>query len=87
VITKDQVISRILSHLHLPVSPELLADDCTLVYDVTEQPMPGWVVGADPDLLLPNKKRAVHPTKGPRGSTRPVPRTEGAGRVERGCVR
>jgi len=49
VITKDQVISRILSHLHLPVSPELLADECTVVYDVTDQPMPGWVVGADPE--------------------------------------
>jgi len=49
VITKDAIVSRILSHLHLPVSPELLADECTVVYDVTDEPMPGWVVGADPD--------------------------------------
>ena len=49
VITKDQVVSKILAHLSLPVCPELLADECTVVYDVTGQSMPGWVVGADPE--------------------------------------
>jgi hypothetical protein len=49
VITKDQIVSKILAALHLPVSPELLADECTIVYDVTDQPMPGRVVGADPE--------------------------------------
>jgi hypothetical protein len=49
VITDDEIVSRILSHLHLPVSPELLADECTVVVDLTDQPTAGWVLGADPD--------------------------------------
>jgi len=32
-----------------PRSPELLADACTIIYDLTDQPIPGWVVGADPE--------------------------------------
>jgi hypothetical protein len=34
--------------LNLPLSSELLADECTVVFDVTQQSMPDWVIGADP---------------------------------------
>jgi hypothetical protein len=49
VITKEAIVSKILAHLKLPVSPELLADQCTVVYDVTDHSPPPWVVGADPE--------------------------------------
>jgi hypothetical protein len=61
VITKGELVSRIMSHLHLPVSGELLADECTVVYDVTDQPMPGWVLGADPE---PPEQEARGPPDG-----------------------
>jgi hypothetical protein len=59
-------------HLRLPVSPELLADPCPIVYDVTDQPIAGWVVGADPE---PPEQEARRP---------PCDRFEG---IEHGCVR
>jgi hypothetical protein len=49
VITKHEVVSKILAHLRLPISPSLLADECTVVYDVTDEAMPDWAVGADPE--------------------------------------
>jgi hypothetical protein len=45
---RAQVVSKILSHLNLPLSPELLAEECTVVNDVADQ-MPGWVLGAAPE--------------------------------------
>ena len=49
VITKAEIVSKILTHLRLPLSPEQLSDGCTLVYDVTDETMPTWAVGSDPD--------------------------------------
>jgi hypothetical protein len=60
------------AHLeHLPVSPELLADQCTVVYDVTDQPMPGWVVGADPEP--PEEDAQGPPDEGFEGIDPPCP--------------
>ena len=53
LITKAEIVSRILSHLRLPLTPEQLSDGCTIVYDVTEQPMPGWALGSEPEQPEP----------------------------------
>jgi hypothetical protein len=53
VMTKHEIVARILSHLHLPLTPEQLSDQCTIVYDVTDQPMPGWALGSDPEQPEP----------------------------------
>jgi hypothetical protein len=71
VITKDQIVSKILAHLRLPVSPELLADACTIVYDVTDQAIPGWVVGADPEP--PEQEARGPPCDGFEGIDPPCP--------------
>jgi hypothetical protein len=39
VITEPEVIENILVHLRLPLQPELLNDEVTVVYDVTGEPV------------------------------------------------
>ena len=48
IITRDEIISRILSHLRLPSAPAPLGPAGSLAYDVTGEPMGDWVVGVDP---------------------------------------
>ena len=49
VITKHDVILRILSHVNLPRTA--LSSDATRVayFDVTGESVPQWAVGVDPD--------------------------------------
>ena len=47
VITKQAVIEKILSHVH--VSREPLPTEDALYYDVTGEPVPPWVLGVDPE--------------------------------------
>jgi hypothetical protein len=49
VITRHEVVDRILAHLRLPLSPELLSDGSSVGFDVTGEPVPRWVVGTDPE--------------------------------------
>ena len=49
MLTRVQTVSRILQHLRLPLSPQALSDQSTVVYDVTLEPMPPWIVGTDPE--------------------------------------
>jgi len=48
VITQQQTIARILSHLSLPLRAEPLGHADTVAYDITGEPMLDWVVGVDP---------------------------------------
>ena len=50
IITRREVIDRILSHLSLPLAAVDLVLSETVAYDVTVEPMPDWVVGMDTDL-------------------------------------
>ena len=49
VITKADVIDKILAHVKLSAGPQLTADGYSLQYDVTGEPIPSWAVGVDPD--------------------------------------
>ena len=49
VITKAETAQRILSHLRLPIASEPMTDGYSVGYDVTEQPMPSWATGTDPE--------------------------------------
>ena len=49
VITKAEVIDKILSHVQLAAGPQLTADGYSLQYDVTGEPMPRWAMGVDPE--------------------------------------
>ena len=51
--TTQHVVDRILSHLRLPLRPEQL-DEHVVGYDVTDEPVPGWVRGMDPDPAGPD---------------------------------
>ena len=49
IITKQEVIERILSHLNLPPCPvHHDRDDAVTYYDVTGEPVPEWAAGMDP---------------------------------------
>ena len=49
VITKQDVILKILSHLNVP-RYALTADEPSVAYyDMTGEPVPSWVLGVDPD--------------------------------------
>jgi hypothetical protein len=48
LITNQHVAERILQHLSLPLRPEQL-DEHLVGYDITQEPIPGWVLGMDPD--------------------------------------
>ena len=62
LITKQHVVDRILSHLRLPLRPEQL-DEHVAGYDVTDEPMPGWVLGIDPDPEEPDACERGPPTE------------------------
>jgi len=49
IIEQENAIEKILAHVGLPVEPEVLADGCTLAFDVTGEPIPDWAVGTDPE--------------------------------------
>jgi len=50
IITRREVIDRILSHLSLPLADvDLVATD-TMGHDVTGETIPDWVVGMDTEL-------------------------------------
>jgi hypothetical protein len=38
------VVDRILAHVRLPLTPELLSDGSSVGFDVTDEPVPRWVV-------------------------------------------
>jgi hypothetical protein len=42
-------VNRILAHLRLPLTPELVSDGSSVGFDVTGEPVPSWVVGTDPE--------------------------------------
>jgi hypothetical protein len=47
LITKQHIVDRILSHLRLPLRPEQLGEH-VVGYGVTDEPMPGWMLGLNP---------------------------------------
>ncbi len=49
LIRRHEVIERILRHLALPFAPVELTHPDTVAIDVTGEPLPGRVVGVDPD--------------------------------------
>jgi len=49
IITRDQIVSRILSHLRLAATPQPLGPAGSLAYDGTGEPMGHWGVGVDPE--------------------------------------
>ena len=49
MITRDEIVSRILSHLRLPSAPAPLGPAGSLAYDVTGELVGDWVVGLDPE--------------------------------------
>jgi len=40
VISKREVVDKILAHVRLPVDPETLHDGCTLAFEMTDEPVP-----------------------------------------------
>jgi hypothetical protein len=38
-ITENDIIEKILTHLRLPLEPEILSDGHTVAYDITGQPL------------------------------------------------
>jgi hypothetical protein len=49
VITRREVVDRILAHVRLPLTPEPLSEGWSVGFDVTGEPVPRWVVGTDPE--------------------------------------
>jgi len=49
VITKQDVILRILSNVKVPRCPVSTEQAQPLYYDVTGEPVPRWALGVDPD--------------------------------------
>ncbi len=49
VITKREVIDRIVTHVKVPREPVLSDEPSALYFDVTGEPVPSWVLGVDPD--------------------------------------
>jgi hypothetical protein len=49
LITKRDVIAKILTHVKVPREPVANDDAPALYYDVTGEPVPAWAVGVDPD--------------------------------------
>jgi hypothetical protein len=49
IITRDEVVERILSHLNLPAAPEPIGPGGSLAWDLGDERMDDWVVGMDPE--------------------------------------
>jgi hypothetical protein len=49
VITQLNVIEMILSHVRLPLSPQPTVDGFSVQYEVTDEDIPDWVLGVDPE--------------------------------------
>jgi len=49
VITRQDVIAKILTHVKVPREPVANDDAPALYYDVTGEPVPAWALGVDPD--------------------------------------
>ena len=49
VITKREVIARILTHVKVPREPVEADEPAALYYDVTGEPVPPWALGVDPE--------------------------------------
>jgi len=52
IITRDDVVQRILAHLSLPVSAAAIGPGRSMAWDVSGEPMPDWAIGMDPDPPL-----------------------------------
>jgi hypothetical protein len=59
------VVNRILAHLRLPLTPELLSDGSSVGFDVTGEPVPSWVVGTDPEPEAPDHPQACDAVDSP----------------------
>jgi hypothetical protein len=49
VITKEAIVSKILSHLNVPRNALVADEPSVAYYDMTREPVPSWVLGVDPD--------------------------------------
>jgi hypothetical protein len=49
VIARAEIVARILSHLRLPPLSGTLSDGYSIVFDVSDQPIPDWLVATDPE--------------------------------------
>ena len=49
LITKQDVIAKILTHVKVPREPVQSDDAPARHFDVTGEPVPDWAVGVDPD--------------------------------------
>jgi hypothetical protein len=57
VISQPEVVDEILAHVGLPVEPEVLADGCTLAFNVTGERIPEWAEGTNPQSELHGYER------------------------------
>jgi hypothetical protein len=49
IITRDDIVHPILSHLNLPTAPAPIGPGGSLAWDLGDQSMGDWVVGMDPE--------------------------------------
>jgi hypothetical protein len=48
IITREDIVEKTLSHVHLPMAPEPVGPGRSLAWELDE-PMQDWVVGMDPE--------------------------------------
>jgi hypothetical protein len=49
IITRQDVVQKILAHLSLPQQPAPIGPGGSMGYDITGEPIPSWVMGVDPE--------------------------------------
>ncbi|MCU0694195.1 MAG: hypothetical protein MUF54_22610 [Polyangiaceae bacterium] len=59
LITREDIVERIPSHLHLPAAPEPVGPGGSLAWDVGQEPMQDWVIGMDPQPQRPSSSRSL----------------------------
>lgn len=49
IVTREDVVRRILSHLSLPLQPAPIGPGGSIAYDVSGEPLGDWIVGVNPE--------------------------------------
>ncbi|MCU0690142.1 MAG: hypothetical protein MUF54_01945 [Polyangiaceae bacterium] len=47
IITRDDIVQRILSHINSPAAPQAIGPGGSLAWNVEHKPMDDWVLGID----------------------------------------
>jgi len=74
VISQPEVVEKILVHVKLPVTADVLADGCTPAFDVTDQTIPALPV---PDSVVGTNPEDSNPEHHPHGYERGPPCFDG----------